>query len=162
MSKPEVEVSVGISVTNACYQCQLLQDLCIECEDSRTAKDAEIAYAIVEERNLIYPRMWINETQAEPDWWPSQVITGKARRKAILTETEVRDPNTYEPHLETKLEWEEPTEEWQVRNEYAPAITMLVDRLFNLEESITLAKYETICGSCHYVTNRNAICPNCN
>ena len=126
--KKETEASIGISITNACYQCQLLQDLCIECEENRTAKDADIAHQIVDEGNLIYPKVWFNMTEPSGHDWVGAV-------------TRTKDGE---------------------RNEFTEPITMLVDRLFNLEESITLAKYETICASCHYVTNRNAICPNCN
>lgn len=126
--KPQVETATGISITNACYQCQLLQDLCLDCEESRQAKDADIAHQIVDERNLIYPRMWVAVTEPSAHDWVASVtrLNGK------------------------------------IRNEFAEPTTSLIDRIFNLEDSITLEKYEIICDSCHMVTNKNTICPNCN
>lgn len=46
--------SLGISVTNACYACYMLDDACMECEDTRQARDTNIAHAIVDEGNLQY------------------------------------------------------------------------------------------------------------
>ena len=138
MSKPDVEVSVGISITNACYQCQLLQDLCVECEDNRTAKDADIAHQIVDEGNLIYPKVWFNLTEPSGHDWVSAV-------------TRLPKPARM---LDGSLKWD--------RQEFTEPTTSLVDRLFNLEDSITLANYESVCQDCHLVINSNAICPNCN
>lgn len=133
------EVSIGISVTNACYQCQLLQDLCVECDDSRQAKDAEIAHEIVDERNLIYPRLWTfnSPTTSGHDWVSS--VTRLAKPARLLDGT-------------LKVE----------RNEFLEPTTALIDRIFNLDDSLTLERYEIICDSCHMVTNKNAVCPNCN
>jgi hypothetical protein len=50
----------------------------------------------------------------------------------------------------------------KLRNEFKEPTTALIDRIFDLENSITLERYEIICDSCHMVTNKNAVCPNCN
>lgn len=127
--KPEVELSVGISVTSSCYTCQLLQDLCVDCEDSRQAKDADIAHSIVDEGNLQYPIVWYSVTEPSAHEWISPLVR---------------------------------QQDGSIRHEFKEPTTALIDRLFDLEESITLAKYESICQDCHMVVNRNAICPNCN
>jgi RNA polymerase subunit RPABC4/transcription elongation factor Spt4 len=136
--KPEVELSVGISVTNACYQCQLLQDLCVECDDTRQAHDAEIAHQIVDERNLIYPKVWFQVTEPTAhDWVASVTRLPKPARM-----------------LDGSLKID--------RNEFKEPTTALIDRIFNLDDSLTLERFETICNDCHMVTNKHAVCPNCN
>lgn len=160
--KPEVETSIGISVTNTCYQCQLLQDLCVECDETREARDTQIAHEIVDERNLIYPFIWRNSPNENSghDGNSSATIIGKAKPIASLIET--RHTNDTEPGFDLKVQWIQPDSDYEFRNEFLEPTTSLVDRLFNLEESITLAKYESVCQDCHLVINSNAICPNCN
>ncbi len=48
--------SLGISITNGCYACYMLDDACMECEDTRQARDSNIAHAIVDEGNLQYSK----------------------------------------------------------------------------------------------------------
>jgi acetone carboxylase gamma subunit len=47
------------------------------------------------------------------------------------------------------------------REEFAPQTTLLTDRMFD-EAMLELQPNEAICDTCHYATNRYAVCPNCN
>ena len=53
--------------------------------------------------------------------------------------------------------------DWTEReDEFLPPISLLVDRLYDLETSITLTPAEVICQSCYLAHNRHSVCPNCN
>lgn len=172
----ELDIAVGISITNQCYQCQLLETQCPDCDESRIAKDATIAHELVDDRNIIYPNQWHNQDLTDSAWASSETIVGRARRKAVLTEREVRDPVTYEPHLEISLTWQEPESEWQIRNEFAPPITNLADRLAgywflgqhimpmisksDLLYRLQLGKNEAICQFCNLTYNTQVGCNN--
>lgn len=59
----------GISITNNCYDCMQLDEVCQNCEDSKEARDAQIAHEIVDEGNLQYPRQWLIVTEpSNHDW----------------------------------------------------------------------------------------------
>lgn len=178
MSKPEVEASVGISITNACYECQLLDSVCPECEDNRTAKDAEIAHELVDDRNIIYPNQWHNRDLTQQDWVSSQSIVGYAHRLAKIIEIPVTRYKESEPYQSTepKVVWEEPDSDFLFRSEYAPPITNILDRLGSywflgnhiyplikeedLKATIALRKNEAICPNCHLSYNALVGCNN--
>lgn len=63
-SNHELVISNGITVTNDCYQCTQLNELCGECLDKREVKAADIAHEIVDEGNLTYLKVWSKPT----DW----------------------------------------------------------------------------------------------
>lgn len=113
--------SMGISITNACYKCQALLELCPDCQDLRDSRDAEVAHQIVDEGNLQYQYVWsiIRDEPSGHDW------------------------------TDREGEFKEP-------------IAMLVDRLYDLESSVTITPAEVICQTCHLVFNKWSICPNCN
>jgi len=131
--------SLGISVQNTCYMCQALDELCFLCQEAKEARDAEIAHQIVDEGNLQYKRIW---APGEPDTtghdWVGSVT--KLRRPAILADG-------------SKVE---------ERYEFLDPISLIADRLYDLETSITLTPAEVICQDCHLVFNKWSICPNCN
>ena len=53
--------------------------------------------------------------------------------------------------------------DWTDREgELKEPVTMLIDRLYDLETSLLITPGETICESCHLVYNKYAPCPNCN
>lgn len=53
--------------------------------------------------------------------------------------------------------------DWTDRDdEFLPPVTMLADRLYDLETSITITPAEVLCQACHLVYNKWSICPNCN
>jgi hypothetical protein len=57
-SNHEMVITNGITITNQCYQCMQLNELCGECLDKREAQAADIAHEIVDERNLTYLKVW--------------------------------------------------------------------------------------------------------
>lgn len=172
------ETSIGISITNACYECQLLDSVCPECEDSRTAKDAEIAHELVDSRNIIYPRQWHNRELSDTDWVESQSIVGYSHRLAKIIEVPVTRYKDSEPYQSTepKVVWEEPDSDFLFRSEYAPPITNILDRLGSywflgnhiyplikeedLKATIALRKNEAICPNCHLSYNALVGCNN--
>jgi len=69
MKKDEF-VPNGINITNQCYTCLLIDDICSDCQDSRDARDTNNAWQIVDEGNLQYPRI-LSTQSVEPsahDW----------------------------------------------------------------------------------------------
>lgn len=73
-----------------------------------------------------------------------------------------------EGNMQYKFIWsiqqEQPSNhDWTEReDEFLPPISLLVDRLYDLETSITLTPAEVICQSCYLAHNRHSVCPNCN
>lgn len=131
------EIAVGISITNQCYNCLMLDQVCPDCEDSRQAKDATIAHELVDEGNLQYPRAWAI-TQPEPsahDWVSS--ITRLAKPARLQDGTIVEE-----------------------RYEFLDPTTALIDRLFEL--NVDMPPNSAVCSDCHYTYNMFAPCPNCN
>lgn len=52
--------------------------------------------------------------------------------------------------------------DWTDRDdEFLEPIAMLVDRLYDLETSITITPAEVLCQDCHLVYNKWSNCPNC-
>ena len=129
--------SQGISITNACYACYILDDICIECDDSRTARDSNIAHAIVDEGNLQYRKqLSYNLPESSGHDWVS--------------------PTTrVEPYFVYATQtWED------TREEFLDPITVITDRLFDL--SFDMPANSVICQDCHYTYNKHTKCPNCN
>ena len=93
----------GISVTNGCYQCYMLDDACMDCEDTRTARDTNIAHAIVDEGNLQYRKqLSYNLPESSGHDWVGSTTLG----------------TWYDPEAE--------------REEFMEPITNLSDRFFEL------------------------------
>ncbi len=128
---------IGISVTNACYHCYILNEVCMECEDTRTARDSNIAHAIVDEGNLQYSKqLSYNLPESSGHDWVS--------------------PTTrVEPYFVYATQtWED------TREEFLEPITVITDRLFDL--SFDMPANSVICQDCHYTYNKHTQCPNCN
>ncbi len=128
---------IGISVTNACYHCYILNEVCMECEDTRTARDSNIAHAIVDEGNLQYSKqLSYNLPESSGHDWVS--------------------PTTrVEPYFVYATQtWED------TREEFLDPITVITDRLFDL--SFDMPANSVICQDCHYTYNKHTQCPNCN
>jgi hypothetical protein len=65
----EYAQSLGISITNQCYDCMQLDYKCVNCEETQEARDAQIAHEIVDEGNLQYTRQWMTVTEpSNHDW----------------------------------------------------------------------------------------------
>lgn len=129
--------SLGITITNACYACYILDDICMECEDSRTARDSNIAHAIVDEGNLQYRKqLSYNLPESSGHDWVGSVT-----------------------RIEPYFNWL--AQEWQdTREEFLPPISVITDRLFEL--NMEMPPNSMVCQTCHYTCNKHAACPNCN
>jgi hypothetical protein len=117
-----------------------MNELCPDCIEAKEARDAAIAWDIVDEGNEQYDHVPSkkNEMPSGHDWVSNEVITKISVDKST--------------GLTTKT----------IRTELFEASSWLVDRLFDIENSITLSIHECICSVCHYTINKHAVCPNCN
>jgi hypothetical protein len=132
--------SNGISITQMCYQCQALTELCPDCQELRDSRDITIAHQIVDDGNLQYKFVWsiITDEPSGHDWISSQVVT-----------REYVDDETGEL---VKI----------IRDEFTEPISQLADRIYDLDTSLIITPAETICQACHLVYNKATHCPNCN
>jgi len=131
--------SNGISITNMCYQCHALTELCPDCQDLKDSRDTEIAYQLVDEGNLQYKYVW-SQTNTEVsghDWIGA--VTKLSRPARLVDGTVVEE-----------------------RYEFTDPISLIADRLYDVETSLTVTANETVCDSCRYVYNKAIACPNCN
>jgi len=131
--------SLGIAVTNSCYQCHALDSLCPDCDDLKFSRDSYIAHEIVDDGNLQYKHIWSNgdSTVSGHDWVGSVTKLLKP----------VRD-------IHGNLIEE--------RYEFLPPISNLSDRFMDLETSMTVLDSEVVCQSCHLLYNKyQADCPVC-
>jgi hypothetical protein len=132
----EIVIQEQLSLSNDCYHCMQLNELCQDCLDSKEARDADIAWEIVDEGNESYVKI------------PSKKVIEPSAHEWISNEIITRiNPKTGEKTFRTEL---------------FEASAMLIDRIYDLDESLTVSKYETVCDSCHYIFNKHAVCPNCN
>jgi hypothetical protein len=73
-----------------------------------------------------------------------------------------------EGNLQYKYVWsiiqDEPSgHDWTDRDdEFREPITMLADRLYDLESSLIITPAEVVCQSCYLIHNKYSVCPNCN
>lgn len=131
--------SLGINITNMCYQCHSLNELCPDCLELKDSRDIDIAHQIVDEGNLQYRRVWSQtDTEVSNHDWVGSIT--KLRRPAILQDG-------------SKIE---------ERYEFLDPISLLTDRIYDLETSLTVTANETVCEQCHYLHNKAIACPNCN
>jgi hypothetical protein len=128
---------IGISVTNACYHCYILNEVCMECEDTRTARDSNIAHAIVDEGNLQYRKqLSYNLPESSGHDW-------------------VGSTTRVEPYFVYATQtWED------TREEFLDPVTVITDRLFDL--SFDMPANSIVCPDCRYTFNKHTQCPNCN
>jgi len=66
----EYAQSLGISITNQCYDCMQLDSKCMNCEDQQEARDSAIAHDIVDEGNNQYriPLSWLRDEPTGHNW----------------------------------------------------------------------------------------------
>jgi hypothetical protein len=148
--------SLGIAVTNSCYQCQALDSLCPDCDDLKFSRDSYIAHEIVDDGNLQYKHIWSNgdSTVSGHDWVGAVIkLSNRTKRYKVgasMTEDTIREYLIIEEMEDTRKEFLDP-------------ITNLVDRLPNdLETSVTVLDYEVLCPSCHLYHHKSlSDCPIC-
>ena len=137
--------SLGISIQSMCYQCQALSELCPDCQEQRDARDAEIAHQIVDE-SLDYLVKTLPGTvlKSVPQY---QVANGGSSTEYNALSILRDQPSNHD---------------WTDREgEFLEPIAMLVDRLYDLETSVTITPAEVLCQDCHLVYNKWSNCPNC-
>jgi hypothetical protein len=129
----EYSQSLGISITNQCYDCMQLDYKCMNCEETQEARDSEIAHDIVDDGNNQYarPLSWLRDEPSSHDWIDS--VT-RLMRPAVMPDGSIRDD----------------------RQEYLPPIVHLVDggtyeELWELEDATQRAR-ETQCPWCNILT----------
>ena len=130
----------GITIQTMCYQCQALTELCPDCQEAKDARDADLAHKIVDEsEDYIY-------------------IGYGARKRAVANGGSVSEYNPLSVirDLPSGHDWTDR------EGEFLEPIAMLVDRLYDIETSLTVTANETLCDTCHYTHNKAIACPNCN
>jgi hypothetical protein len=145
----EIIVQNQLTLMNECFHCQQLNELCADCLEAKEARDAVIANQLVDEDIYRYKPMYssMSKIQDEPsahDWISSEVVTH--------VEKTTIDNYDRTNGIEIKT----------IRAEFFEQSSWLIDRLFDLEDSIELQVFECICSNCHYTINKHAVCPNCN
>jgi hypothetical protein len=124
--------SQGITVTNTCYKCQALDEICTDCQDLKDSRDVYVAHQIVDEGNLQYKHVWSNgdSTVSGHDWVGAVVRLLDGNRR------------TYE-FLE-------------------PVTNLVDRLPNDLETSMTVLDYEVLCLSCHLYHHESlSECPIC-
>ena len=130
----------GISIQTMCYQCQALTELCPDCQEQRDANDTYIAHQIVDESQDFYYRGYGDKKVA---------VANGGSVSEYNPMSVIRDLISGHDWTDRDGELLEPT-------------AQLIDRLYDLETSITITANETVCQDCHYLHNRAIKCPNCN
>jgi hypothetical protein len=135
----EIIVQNQLTLMNECFYCLQLNELCADCLEAKEARDAVIANQLVDEDMYRYNPMYTSMTKIEDEpsgheWTGSEVVT----------------------HINPK------TGDKTIRTEFFEQSSWLIDRLFNLDESMEVTRHECICSICHYTINKHAVCPNCN
>ena len=103
--------SQGITVTNTCYKCQALDEICTDCQDLKDSRDIYVAHQIVDEGNLQYKNIWSNgdATVSGHDWVGALVrlLDGTERNEFLEPVTNLVDrlPNDLETSM-TVLDYE--------------------------------------------------------
>jgi len=130
----------GLTVSTMCYECVSLTELCPNCQDERDTKDIIAAHQLVDEGSdyIVFGYGKNSRTVANPG------TVGEYNPLSII-----RD-------LPSNHDWTERDDE------FMEPVSMLVDRLYDLETSLLITPGETICQACHLVYNKYAPCPNCN
>ena len=140
----EIIVQNQLTLMNECFHCQQLNELCADCLDAKEARDAVIANQLVDDEIYEHAMAKIQDEPSAHDWISSEVI--------------VREEKP------TLSNWDRTQGEsiYTMRTEFFEQSSWLIDRLFDLDESMEVTKHECICSVCHYTINKHAVCPNCN
>lgn len=124
-----------------------MEIFCVECSFEREGSYSEIIYRMIDDLD---------------DYIINRTTDRKINAGGSITE---RKPLSLIRDLPSGHDWiasETRYPDGSIRAEFAPVTVDMADRIFNIEESITLGKYEHICPACHYVCHKEVACPNCN
>jgi hypothetical protein len=125
----------GISVTTQCYDCMMLDTVCLNCEEGKEARDSAVAHQLVDEGNMQYKRNWMLVTEPSGhDWVSSSTVS-----RTILDE--------------------EGNEDYIMREEYKLPVVLLQDggeyeELWELDDMRQRSR-ETECPWCHILTRKD-------
>ncbi len=134
------DTSNGISIQTMCYQCQALTELCPDCQETKDTNDSILAHQIIDESEDFYYRGYGTKKVA--------VANGGAVSEY--------NPMSVIRDLPSGHDWTDR------EDEFTEPVSMLVDRLFDLETSLTTTTNEVLCNSCHLIYNKyQADCPVC-
>lgn len=136
----EVIVQNQLNIMNQCYYCVQINELCPDCLDNKETRDTIIANELVDEGmdiyryNPMYTSLTkIHDQTSGHDWVSNEVITRINPKTGDKT----------------------------IRTEFFEQSSWLIDRIFDLDDSMTITEHECICSVCHYTINKHAVCPNC-
>jgi len=156
--------ALGISVQSMCYQCQALVELCPDCQELRDSRDIYQAHQIVDESEDYYVSTFRGTVlRAVPD---RTVANGGsvAEPRPLSVASDAESGHDWIGSV-TKLRRPAVQMDGSVveeRYEFLDPISLIADRLYDLETSLTVTANETVCDSCHYLHNSAIRCPNCN
>ena len=122
----------GISVTSQCYDCMMLDNVCLNCEENKEARDSAVAHQLVDEGNMQYKRNWMLVTEPSGHDWVSPVT----RVEPYF----VFATQTWE---DTREEYKEPTTNLQDGGTY--------EELWELDDMRQRSR-EVECPWCHLLT----------
>lgn len=173
MTKPEIQylpldveamLQARLFSQDACITCVGLTELCPACQDLRDVRDVENAHQIVDETDAYYVRTFRGTVlRAVPD---AQVASGGsiAEPRPLSVTRDAESGHDWVGAV-TKLIRPAIQIDGSIvedRYEFTDPISLIADRLFDLETSLTVTANETICQDCHYLYNKAIACPNCN
>ena len=140
----EIIIQNQLTLMNDCFHCMQLNELCPDCLDAQEARDAVIANQLVDGEIYDHAMTRIQDEPSAHDWVSNDTVVS------------VEKP--------TLANWDRTQGEpiYTMRTEFFEQSSWLIDRIFDLEESLEVSKHECICSVCHYTINKHAVCPNCN
>lgn len=154
----------GITVTNMCYQCYCLNELCPDCQETRDIQDIQNAHLIVDESSDYYVSTFRGTVlKAVPD--KTVANGGSVAEPRPLSVA--RDAESGHDWVGSITKLTRPFRQWdgtwvEERYEFLDAISIITDRIYDLETSVTITANEVVCGSCHLTYNKyQQDCPVC-
>ena len=150
--------SNGISIQTMCYQCQALTELCPDCQEQKDANDIYLAHKMVDESQDFYYRGYGDNKVAVAN-------TGSVGEPRPLSVS--RDAESGHDWVGSITKLRRPAIQMdgsivEERYELLDPISLISDRLFDLETSLTVTTSEVVCQSCHLIYNKHqAECPVC-
>lgn len=155
----------GMTITNQCYECMVIErdklagyaggNNCQTCQEDKEARLSSGAHNIVEEGNDQYKHtmLRVDEPISASDWISSHTVSGKARKKAVLTE-KWQDESMILVEMSVKfIDQDDP---WLIRNEFSAPIVQLIDGGEHEEywelDDYTQRQRETVCQWCNILT----------
>ena len=139
----------GVTISQMCYKCYTLSDLCPDCLEDRDSRDIEVAHRIVEEGgDFVIRQVLVYDI-------PSGGYKLNPRTIASAGSLGEKNPSSFIQNYPSGHDWTD-------RDEFLEPVTNIADRIYDLETSLIVTDHEEICDQCHLVYNKWTPCPNCN